>query len=185
MNKLEDTKIQIYLHKFLILIAIFGSINYLSIALLKFNLIEQLGNYLKITNFKKIIYIIIGICGVLLFERDTLLPFLGHTVYPCDKLEEVSPENYNLQIKIKTIPNTNIIYWASESSESIFDNPYDAYGDYSNNGVVRSDDNGIAILKVRKPSEYIVNYKGKLNRHIHYRICNGNGILSRIETVYV
>jgi uncharacterized membrane protein YuzA (DUF378 family) len=186
MNKFEETKIQIYLHKFLILVAIIGSLNYFSIALFKYNLIEQLGNYLKITNFKKIIYIIIGICGFLLFERDTLLPFLGHSVYPCEPLKEVSPENYNIEIKIKTIANTNIIYWASESSENVFDNPYDAYGDYSNNGVARSDQNGIATLKVRKPSNYYVPMKPEpLRKHIHYRICNGNGILSRIETVYV
>lgn len=185
MNKSDETKIQIYLHKFLILVAIFGAINYLSIGIFKYNLISQLANYLKITQLKKIIYITIGICGFLLFERDTLLPFLGHTVYPCQPLRESSPANYNLQIKIKTIPNTNVIYWASESSQNIFDNPYDAYGNYNNNGVARSNENGVAILKVRKPSEYIVPYKGKLNKHIHYRICNGNGILSRIETVYV
>lgn len=185
MDIKEQTKIQIYLHKFLILIAIFGGINYATMGFFQYNLIEQLGNYLKIKNLKKIIYIIIGVSAFLLFERDTLLPFLGHTVYPCQPLKQITPENYNIQIKIKTIPNTNVIYWASESSQNVFDNPYDAYGDYTNSGVTRSDQHGTAILKVRNPSEYIVPYKGKLNKHIHYRICNGNGILSRIETIYL
>ena len=186
MDKFEETKIRIYLHKFLILVAIFGGINYASMGIFKYNLIEELEKYLKIENLKKIIYIIIGISGFLLFERDNFLPFLGHSVYPCEPLKESYPENSNIKIKIRTEANKNIIFWASEPNNKILDNPYDAYLDYKNSGVTRSDENGIAILKVRKPSNYYVPMKPEpLRKHIHYRICNGNGMLSRIETIYL
>jgi hypothetical protein len=43
----------------------------------------------------------------------------------------------------------------------------------------------VAVLKVRPPQAYSVPFKGRLEPHIHFRICGETGILSRIKTVYV
>ena len=34
-----------------------------------------------------------------------------------------------------------------------------------------------------KKESYTVPYKGLLKPHVHYRVCGGNGMLSRVETV--
>tara|TARA_B100001094_G_C18166286_1_gene792256 strand:- start:300 stop:863 length:564 start_codon:yes stop_codon:yes gene_type:complete len=187
MQTYSNIVTEIILHKFLIIIVLIGSINYCILALFNYNLIEKISNFFGNNIIYKIIYILIGLSAILLFKRDTFLPFLGHTVYPCNSLKEIIPSNSNTKVKIKTTPNSKIIYWASESNNNIINHPSIAYGKYTNTGIVISDKFGNATLKFRYPSQYKVPYKGLLNRHVHYRICslNPNGMLSRIETVYL
>lgn len=134
-----------------------------------------------------IIYTIVGLAGLLqLFNRDFYLPFLGETAFPCVSLMEKIPVNANTEVKIRTLPNVNVIYWAAENNDKISPNPMLAYGKYENAGVARSDAEGIVALRVRYPGEYKVGMiNRKLDRHIHYRVCagTGSGLLGRIETV--
>jgi hypothetical protein len=118
-----------------------------------------------------------------MFRRDVFLPFLGKAVYPCGSLDNSYPDKHDSKIEIQVQPNSNVIYWASEKNPKITNNPWDAYGKYDNTGVVRSDSTGKAILKFSYPGQYVVPYKGLLPPHVHYRVCKGNGMMSRIETV--
>ncbi len=137
-----------------------------------------------------LLYLII--CTSIIFtmtDRNFYLPFLSNAVYPCGSLAEKIPNNANLKVNIKVQPNVNVIYWASESSDpkmQSISNPWDAYANYDNAGVVRSDANGNAVLSVRSPSSYRVGLMNvELDRHIHYRVCMHPSMLSDIKTVKV
>ena len=173
---------ELYANKLLIL----GALNYLLMPFIKINLIEKLGNVTH-KYITCIIYILIGLAGLYqLSRRDFYLPFLGQTVYPCGNLIEKVPQDATITKTIKTKPNINIIYWAAEPNTSVVNDPWSAYNKYANTGVVKSDNEGNAILQVRKPASYKVPYKNKqLKPHIHYRECINNGMLSPIKTIYL
>lgn len=119
----------------------------------------------------------------LVFRRNVYLPFLGETVYPCDNLSEKSPDGAELTVTVTDVPaNTKVVYWASEPSQSIVSNPWDAYGKYENSGVATSDASGTAQLRIRKPTGYKVPSGRELKPHVHYRFCQESGILSEIRT---
>jgi hypothetical protein len=54
-----------------------------------------------------------------------------------------------------------------------------------NTGIVKANEEGIATLLVRRPQPYTVPFKGRLEPHIHFRVCNEDGMMSRIKTVYL
>jgi len=174
--------LDIYSKKFLV----FGAINYLMLGIFNLNFIEYLGKkfHNKISLF---IYIIIGLAGLYqITRRDFYLSFLDKAVYPCGNLVEKKPENATIKKTIETAPNINIIYWAAEYDDEIFKDPYVAYDKYANSGVVKSDNNGNAVLEFRKPQGYKVPYKSKrINPHVHYRECFYNGMLDSVKTLYL
>lgn len=156
--------------------------------LINFDIIGYLSKLIGISEISSIVSaIILGLCGYLLLNRNFYLPFLGHAVYPCASLIERTPENANNIIKIKVSPNTNVIYWGSENKSNddslVINNPWDAYGNYDNYGVVKSDSEGIAVLKYRTTVKYKIPSGKKLDRHLHYRYCIGNGMMSEVKTV--
>ena len=59
----------------------------------------------------------------------------------------------------------------------------EAYLEYQNAGVATSNGEGVVILKVREPQAYTVPLKGKLEPHVHYRVCGEAGWLGRINTI--
>ena len=124
-----------------------------------------------------------------LFDRNFYLPFLGWAVYPCGSLAEKIPSKADTKITIKVPPNVNVIYWASQSSkkeDQPIGDPWDAYANYDNSGVVKSDSNGNAILHFRAPSSYKVGLSNTtLKTHVHYRVCKHPGMLSDIKTVFI
>ena len=156
----------------------------------------QLGGYdstkylLKNKVFSIIIIIIVSASIIYsLFDRNFYLPFLGWAVYPCGSLAEKIPSNADKTVTIQVPPNVNVIYWASEPSnpelQPIAD-PWEAYANYENSGVVKADSTGKADLRVRSPSSYKVGLFGKeLRTHIHYRICKHPGMLSDVKTVFI
>lgn len=181
-----DLYIRKYIEKFLYSLLILGGITWLFIGLFKFNIITWLSK----KTFKSIdifIYLLIGIAALyFILSRDFYLPFLGETVFPCEPLPEKIPDNADLRTTIKVEPNSNVIFWASESStEDIVDNPWSAYVNYKNSGITRSDDDGTVDLRVRTPTSYKVPTGRILKPHIHYRVCKKNGFLGRVETTYV
>jgi len=142
------------------------------------------------------LYIMISVAVVyFLFKRNYYLPFLGRTVYPCKNNEmEKRPyiEGEGEKEDEKTVqtpyPDKNIIYWAAMPGENKKKTPEDAYKDFENSGIARSDKKGKVTFTYYKPVGYSVNRLGfekELKPHIHYRACLGNGLLSQIETVYV
>jgi uncharacterized membrane protein YuzA (DUF378 family) len=179
---MKSLYIDIYSRKFLIL----GALNYLVYVILNVNLIDFVGHY---TNriISLLLYTIIGLAGLYqLNRRDFYLSFLDKSVYPCGSLMEKKPNEANMKKKIKTKPNINIIYWASEYNDTIFEDPYLAYNKYSNTGVVKSDSDGNAVLEFRKPQGYKVPYKNKiLKPHIHYRECFYDGMVDSVKTIFL
>ncbi len=181
-KKLSTLYLDIYTKKLLV----FGAINYFVLAFFNFNFIDYLGE--KIHNkISFIIYIIIGLAGLYqITRRDFYLSFLDKTVYPCGNLVEKKPADATIKKTIKTAPNINVIYWAAEYDDKIFKDPYVAYDKYANSGVVKSDNNGNAILEFRKPQGYNVPYKSKrINPHVHYRECFYDGMLDSVKTLYL
>lgn len=183
------SKIHRKTHKLAIFILIIGGINWGLVGGFNYNLVESISNYFKSPRLSSIIYIIVGISALMtLFNRDAMLPFLGDTAYPCSSLNDKVPDGATIQVPIKAPAGSKVVYWASEHSKDmeISEDPWTAYANYANTGVVTADEKGIAILKIREPTKYKVFHKLKtLDKHVHYRICRKKGILGRVETVYV
>jgi hypothetical protein len=136
-----------------------------------------------------IILIVVASITYSLFDRNFYLPFLGWAVYPCGSLAEKIPSNADTTVTVQVPPNVNVIYWASEPSnpevQPIAD-PWDAYANYDNSGVVKADSTGKAELRIRSPSSYNVGLFNKtLKTHVHYRICKHPGMLSDIKTAFI
>jgi len=159
-------------------------------------LLCQMGGYNPIKYLMKssllcIVLQIVLVISILLvgFSRNFYLPFLGWSVYPCGSLAEKIPADANTTVMVKVQPNVNVIYWATEPNEHTtqpISNPWDAYANYDNSGVVKADADGNAVLRVRNPSSYKVGLLSKtLKSHIHYRICHHSGMLSEVKTVFV
>jgi len=87
-------------------------------------------------------------------------------------------------------PGSKVLYWAAEPATEGLKKINDwrqAYLKFMNAGVVTANASGLATLYVRNPQPYIVPWKGRIEPHIHYRVCGGDseGMMGRIETVYV
>jgi len=121
----------------------------------------------------------------LLSDRTTYLPFLGDCVLPSTVLYARTPDKASVIINVKVPAGaTHVMYWASESGAGIVPNPFDAYGNYANAGVVEATADGMATLKIRCPSQYTV--RGRtMPRHVHYRAVYKSGIAGPVETVNV
>lgn len=182
-NKYSDKK----LYVFMILFVIIGALNWGLVGLINKDLVQELG---KITHptVSKIIYLLVGLSGLFLIsKRDVYLPFLGDAVFPCAQLVERIPTNYTHEVPVNVPSNSIVVYWAAEPSnkklkDDELSNPWKAYQNYSNSGVVKADKNGIAKLKIRQPQAYQVNNRKVLQPHIHYRYCKSAGMMSKIYT---
>lgn len=182
---MTDNKSKIIYFWMMFYILLMG-VNYGIDGLHNFNLVELVSNktHPYVNNLAKIL---LGICCILLImKRDVYLPFLGEAVFPCGNLGEKIPNNHQLEIKVNVQPNSNVIYWASEPTKNIKINTvFDAYANYENAGIVKSNNDGLAILKIRNPQKYIVPSGKTIKEHLHYRICHGNGMLGPVKTIYV
>lgn len=177
-----------WLHFVAILLVIVGALNWGLVGSLNFDLVQWLGSSVGSTTLSKVIYIIVGISALYIaFDRDTYLPFLGDSVYPCSGLADKVPDDATVSVSVKVPPGSKVVYWAAEHSKEldIAPNPWAAYVGYNNSGVVTANADGTALLKVREPIGYKVHSGMTLKKHIHYRYCKFPGMLSRVETVFV
>jgi uncharacterized membrane protein YuzA (DUF378 family) len=183
--------LKINLYRILILLVLIGSINWGLVGIFNFDLFKSFGSlfgYNLQDDITVFIYILVAMSALVLFiQRETFLPFLGRTVIP-QPMTEYKPTG---ELKTKIIknlpPNVKVMYWAALPSDKIVDNPNDAYGNYSNQGVTTTDANGTAILQVQNPASYKIpsNYdpfKGTLEPHIHYRYWTSSGMTSNLFT---
>jgi uncharacterized membrane protein YuzA (DUF378 family) len=178
-----------YVKKMLFKVAMFllvvGGLNWLAVGAFDVNVVRTVfGEWLS-----DYIYILVGLAAVsIMCDRDTYLPFLGPMVAPCSVLQDRAPPGATKEVKIIVAPNTKVLYWAAEpANEKIKDVPSwkDAYQHYENAGVATANQEGVVILKVRPPQSYKVPIRGELKQHIHYRLCNEDGWLSRIYTTFI
>lgn len=169
---------------FVMVLLIVGALNYLSIALFKINFIQKITIKEKIA---EIVYLIIGLSALyIMCDRDTYLPFLGRTVFPCDILVESMPKDATITLTLRVKPNSKVIYWTSNPSKTgELTNYKGAYGEYENSGVSKSNSEGIVKLNIMEPQPYYVPYKGVLPRHVHYRVCCSDGMIGSVRTVYL
>jgi uncharacterized membrane protein YuzA (DUF378 family) len=168
-----------------IVLVLIGGLNWFSVLFMKKDLVQKLFGF---GLFTKLIYLLVGVSSLyLFFKRDIYLPFLGETLVPCAAFSTRTPDNANLEVNVHVKPNTKVVYWASEPGKEGELNSWDlAYKDYSNSGVALSDKDGKAILHVRgKPQSYKVPFKGKLESHVHFRVCEENGMLGPVKTVFI
>lgn len=132
--------------------------------------------------------LLIAAIGALLyiaFDRDSYLPFLGECVIPTSIIASKTPPDASFSATVDVPAGaTHVMYWASESGAGTAPNPYDAYGNYANAGVVEASAAGRAILPLRCPRQYVV--RGKtLPRHVHYRALYKSGIAGPVQSVEV
>lgn len=182
----DKTYIQKLFFMISMVLLIIGGLNWLLVGLFDFNAVSSIfGN-----NFAAvIIYSLVGLSAIMImFDRDTYLPFLGPTVMPCSVLENRDPPGATREFKVTVEPNVKIIYWAAEpASEKLekLNSWKGAYLNYENAGISTSNGDGLAIIKVRDPQSYKVPFKGKLNPHVHYRVCGEDGWLGRVRTIFL
>ena len=177
-----------YLHKVAFKIAmvliLLGSINLGLIGGFRVNLFDRLLG--KGSSIMRVFYALVGISALIIaFNRDTYLPFLGESVFPCAVLNDQLPPGATRSIQVRVEPNHKVVYWASEPSDQGLVDWKKAYGKFQNAGVATSDTNGMVTLKVREPQAYTVPFKGRLEPHIHFRVCGTSGFIGRIKTVFL
>ena len=174
------------IHQIAMVIVIIGALNWFGVGLLGYNAVARLLGATSIAT--RVVYCLVGLSAVaLMFHRDTYLPFLGETVFPCSAIPEQIPEGADTQVQVKVHPGAKVIYWAAEHGTEGMKKLNDwrkAYLHLMNVGVVKADKTGIATLMVRSPQPYTVPWMGRLEPHIHFRECGDNGMVGRIFTVY-
>lgn len=182
------------LYSIAIILLIVGGINYGYLLLMGGSAIQHFfGLFMTAygaATITRVIYVFIAIAALaLMFRRDTYLPFLGETVVPvCNILAERIPEGANMEVKVRVAPGARVLYWAAEPATEGLKHIVDwrqAYAKFKNAGVTVADMRGHALLKVRTPQPYTVPMKGQLGPHVHYRVCQQDGVMSRIETVFL
>lgn len=184
-----DSSLAQYTHKLIqklaMVFVIIGAMNWGMIGSLRINLVDRfLG---KGSGLSRIVYILVGVSALMLaFNRDTYLPFLGESVFPCSVLSDQTPPGATRSVTVQAEPGAKVVYWASEPADgSGVPNWKGAYRNYLNAGVATADASGKAVLKVREPQPYTVPFKGKLDAHVHFRICGPTGFVGRIKTIFL
>jgi uncharacterized membrane protein YuzA (DUF378 family) len=189
-DRFEGVWSALYLKKLAFKVAMYllviGGLNWLFIGLFDTNLVAGLFGKGGLTD---LIYVLVGISAItIMLDRDTYLPFLGPMVAPCSVLQNREPPGATKEIKVVVTPNTKVLYWAAEpASEKLktLNSWKEAYLEYENAGVATSNGEGVAILKIRAPQPYKVPSKGRLESHLHYRICEEAGWMGRIHTLFL
>jgi len=174
-----------YAHIIAIIFVIIGALNWLSIGIAKVNPLEKVFG----ASISRVLYVIVGVSALgLVFHRDTYLPFLGPTVVPCSLIPERIPEGANTTVEVKVTPGAKVLYWAAEPATEGLKRMNDwraAYLKFMNAGVTIAGTDGTAKLLLKNPQPYTVPWKGRLEPHVHFRVCGENGMMERIETVYM
>ena len=192
----KNNQMKIKLHMLLIGLVLIGAVNWGTTAL-GYNLVEILSTTVNKT-FKlnipinNIIYIVVALAAIkLAVDKTTWLPFLGVNVLPSNLIPLTKPPNdTNKKINIKTLPNKKIVYWASlpsikSESPTGLPDVESAYADYSNSGVIMSNDKGEATIEIKVGSDYIVPSGRVISRHVHYRVLGlPYGMIGEIKTEY-
>jgi uncharacterized membrane protein YuzA (DUF378 family) len=181
----QTRNMQRKLHMIGILLLVIGGLNWGLLALTGKDLVSEVfGKKALLTN---IIFVLVGLAALGIgMYRDSYLPFLGETVFPCSLLTPQTPDGADMAVTIQIQPGTKVLYWAAEPESNdlkTLQNWRNAYLGFKNAGVAVADEDGTVTLKARKPQPYTVPMKGELSPHIHYRVCGDNGFLGRVMTV--
>jgi uncharacterized membrane protein YuzA (DUF378 family) len=186
-NKMYSKYLKVKVRMVVTAIVIIGAVNWGTTAL-GYNLVEILSKTINASlktdyPIDKIIYIVVALCAVsLAVRRNTWLPFLGRSVLPGNLVTLQTPAKADKKVKVKVNPKAKVAYWAALGKDKKEQDVFDAYGDYTNSGVVVADEKGYAELPIIEGGSYKIPSGKKLPRHIHYRII-GNSMMGCIQTV--
>jgi hypothetical protein len=155
-----------------------------------YDLIKYVSDLLNINlnlcfDLEKSVYLLAGIFIILkILNRDSWLPFLGESVLP-STLVPIKKIEGDTIVKVLVKPNVKVAYWGAKPISTKNPDVKAAYDDYSNSGVVMSDENGIAILTLNKGSSYYVPSGKHINSHVHYRVLTDDyAMMGPIQTHY-
>jgi uncharacterized membrane protein YuzA (DUF378 family) len=180
-------EMQAFVFMISIVFIIVGALNWLAIGVAKVNVLELV--FGKSSIIPRILYVIVGVSALaIMFDRDTYLPFLGPTAIPSSLIPERVPEGADTTIEVSVKPGSKVMYWAAEPATDGLKKINDwrgAYLEYMNAGVTIANQDGTAFLLVKNPQPYSVPWKGRLEPHIHFRVCQKDGLMERIQTVYM
>lgn len=174
------------IQKFAYALLIIGAINWLFIGFFDLNLLTGI---FGLNLFSRALFVLVGLAGIyFMFQRDFYLPFLGESVLPCSGLEDREPSGADTSVTVQVEPFAKVLYWAAEPDAESLKEINDwrkAYSAFKNIGVTTADESGSALLNVRKPQPYTVPFKGRIEPHIHYRVCEEDGMIGSIRTVFL
>jgi hypothetical protein len=124
---------------------------------------------------------------IVLFNRDTFLPFLSESFVPAVflDLKERKPRVSEQVVNLHGLkPNCSVLYWAADPGKEISKDWKHGYGKFENSGIVKADAAGRAEIPIQCPARYIVHGYKVLPKHLHYRCYDADQqMLSRVETV--
>ena len=190
MKSKKHGNLKIKLHMLLLAVVFIGALNWGAVAL-GYNFVDELSlaiNKLAKSNLpiNKVIYGFVAVCAIILASKKTTwLPFLGMSVLPSPLVPLKTPIKTDIKVQIKTKPNSKIAYWASKpNNDSTIPNIVNAYDDYSNSGVVLSNDKGYAELPLLAGTDYTIPSGRHILRHVHYRIIGLKyGLMGKVKTI--
>jgi uncharacterized membrane protein YuzA (DUF378 family) len=172
-----------YVHIVAVALIVVGALVWGSIGLFRFNPVTALlGKGIGAT----LVYCLVGLAALTVaFHRDTYLPFLGTTVMPCSILKDQVPEHADLSVSLNGLePGRKVLFWATEpATVGLAKIPtwQQAYLEFANAGVATVDSGGHVTLRIRKPQPYTVPMKGRLEAHVHWRLCADEGMLGPVQ----
>jgi hypothetical protein len=89
------------------------------------------------------------------------------------------------KVQVHVAPNAKVVYWAAKPNDKVVE-VEEAYGDFSNSGVVMANNMGEATLTFSKGSEYVVPSGKQLKSHVHYREFKDRyGMMGPVQSVFV
>jgi uncharacterized membrane protein YuzA (DUF378 family) len=183
MNMMINKK----LYMIIVVIVIIGGLNWLLVGTTGIDAVKSLLG----RRIASIVFIIVGVATLLLaLRRDVYLPFLGQTLFPAEAISLKTPQGANETVTLRTKPGARVVYWASEPdthNDGKTINTWDqAYTTYENSGVVKADDQGTVLLRIRGPPQpYRVGFFTTIKSHVHFRIEDANGFFGPVQTKFI
>jgi uncharacterized membrane protein YuzA (DUF378 family) len=171
-------------HLVAMVLVVVGGLNWGAVGLFGVDLVRTVFGRGLLAN---VVYVAVGVAAVAVaLNRDSYLPFLGETVMPCSLLAERTPDHADTEVAVSGVePGAKLLYWATEPATEGLGRIRDwrrAYLDFANAGVTTADAGGHAVLRVRRPQPYTVPVKGRLEAHVHWRVCGEGGMLGPVRT---
>jgi hypothetical protein len=140
---------------------------------------------------KAIVFVIFLMALWLAVRRNTYLTFLAPTVFPYSLVKDAKDfgstkgdHNVHTTIKVDAPDGTKVVYWGALPSTGVQPTPQIAYDDYSNAGVALVS-GGAVQVSFFCPAKYRIPWGKVLDRHVHYRIINKDGMISSVRTQFV
>lgn len=191
LSSISNMDKSIYLQILSRALLVIGAINYIFIYVFKKNAFNLITTNKTILSF---LGIAIGLSGLYyLRNRDFYLPFLAPTYIPFPKDENSTATGKLVNVELVDLPpNVNVIYWASNPSDEIFEDPKEAYKGFGSSGMVKTNEKGTVTFTILCPASYKV--KGKvpfmektLESHVHYRYEDPSypGMFSSVKNKFV